>query len=485
MKKGVSSPMPLFSFKSIKTVLDFTGYSFRLCRIIHKGGAINILDSKEEEIESPLEKSSFLKIFHKLGIKKNEPFILSFSGTAIHTFSFDLPGVKEEELGSLIKWEIEKKLPLPEKDVYYAYKKMQGILDQKQSFWNITVMIVKRDELDHICEWLKNENFLVERIFLSPFHCLEVLAKQKLPYLTGFIISSRRTLEIYLLSSGRVFQALLYSLDIKSINSLTIKNIVDFFIQFSQKNKKNLETIYILNREGYFPENLKKAIQNATELPIESAEKITNPSILPYMPRCLAYYDLIGLLTNPLMELEITPPGAKKSLFKRKIFKGIKITLLLLDLIAIAMLPILSNRITKYNKIQQARRENNPKSEEIHKLSSMLTKLDELILLKKKQKELIEKIKVLENTGVPSSRVRFILFDLSRLMPENTRIKRLLITPGKVELEGEAKNSEGVDTFLKNLSLSKKVKNVNIKRVDLNQSGEGNLSFILEFGVNQ
>ncbi len=467
----------------VKTLLDYSGVSFRLYQVFILGSFVRSLRFEEIKIENSRGKDAFIDLFRQMGLKANQSLLLSFSGASIHAISFDLPGVREKELNTAIQWELKKKLPLPDKDVYYSHKKMADPFARKQKRWNITALVVKKEELDNILESLRSAGILAEKVFLMPFHSLRILSIPPDSGNLGLFILSDHTLEIYLLHSGKVFDSLFYSFDIQHVSPMTVKNIIDFIIQFEKKSGEKLNGLYLLNKEKMFPDNLKQAVEKAAGVSLSPAEKIL-PSFGSIKGKeRIHYLDSLGLLLRPDPELEITPAPVKKEFLKNSIIKGLAAALVLLNLVSLAILPTLIGWMQEYQRIQDARSGSSSMDSETQNLAKLLTQEDELIQMKQKQVELTEKIQALENTGIPSSKIRYVLYDLARLMLPDTRILRLRLMPPRAELDGEAPNSEEMEDLIKNLSLSKKISNIILKRADLNQEKGKSILFTLQFEV--
>ncbi len=421
-----------------------------------------------------------------LSASLNGSIQITLSTASVNTFFLIYPGITSDRLKSLIVMDLEKRLPVPLERVYYNFKVVPFSSVNNGNSWNVITIAAKKEEIDQYTALFKRLNLRVESVYYLPVNIIKTFCKIK-QNLKGYIVISESLIEIYILKDIVLINYLGLSGRYSENNRPAQKNIMEFF---SSMIKQNIipDEIVIVNKTDIDAGSLSKYLSGALNIKIINAGGENFQNFINRTRTGINYYDMLGFVFKRDHSTEIAPMNMRVNRIIQSVIKYAVISLILLDIAALLIFSAILPAEKEYDLIRKAR---NPSAltsqdDKIRNLALKIKNIDDLHRYQLKIAELQKKIKIIKSTGMESSRIKIVLAEIARLIPDSVWLVNLNIINQKGDMEGYSIASEGLEEFVSSLTGSKIFDNVVLKKAELAKGqSEVAVKFEISFGARK
>ncbi|MFQ5901323.1 MAG: PilN domain-containing protein [Thermodesulfobacteriota bacterium] len=380
-----------------------------------KIGNYRLLDGSEEDIVTGLK-----GYIHKAGLEE-KPLTIGLPRGSIIARSLKIPVRKIEDLRGIMAFEIERHLPFSIDDAYYDFK----ALNKDGNFWNVIMAAAKKELIDRYMECLKDIPLELTCIDARPFSTFNALSywnnlsKNKRIAIISFSTDGIEldTFEGHMLIGSRTIPM---SEDKWPEWINIIEREIKVYIEEMQPSSdhKGLDQILIVADSRISKDSL-NMLEKDTGVPvkIEFPEGHNLPAGLPMSAFGLALRGVgkgdleLNLLPTATFEQEVTSPVPTIVLAIIVILMGIAIGF---------SASIRDRRIL--SKLDVA-------------IEGIVPKTDEVKILKKKLKNMQEKLLILEKIKIVPPPLE-LLKELTEIMPEHTWLTDMDYSGGELSIIG-------------------------------------------------
>lgn len=479
----------LLEYLGILTVtIDIGNEEIRIIETIKFFFSFKVISIKSEKLYDNTSFSFVLERFlQKNTTHKIRRINLTLSSTSIIPLFLNFPGIPRDKINSAVLWEIERNIPLSIDEAYYTYKIVSKVFRDGKDIWNVLAVIAKKEEIDKYVSTFRNLNIIVEDISYLPINILSAIDMGISDNSVGYVYISEHSIELYILLKNKILSFAHYIGDFKNINTVTIKNIVDYFAAFIKQRVAFLERIIVIAKKST------KAESAIVETLMDSLNILTMPAskddFLPVLRKDrieMGVYDLMGFVYRSFINLRIAPKTVQQVHLRDAISRTVMVILLVVNIITLAFYPFILSENYRYSIIKEAKSTpiKDISSEKILAMAKTIQKVDKAEALRAKQKKLIHNIQEIESSGVESSLLKVMLSEITRLIPSEVWLKKIEVNNKLGEIEGYSLSTDGLEKFVVYLVNSRVINKVELQKADyVKTSGSTRIRFSIKFGV--
>lgn len=413
---------------------------------------------------------------------------LALSSTSIIPLFMSFPGLPREKIQSAILWEIERSIPLPLEEAYFSYKILSRTNEKGTQIWNVMAVVAKRDEVDRYLEAFRHMNILVEEISYLPVNILSALKISDSENATGYISISHHGLELYIMLNKEIINFGHYIGDFRNINSVTIRNIVDYFADFIKKRIAFLEKIIVIGNYDGDVNGIVDSIMDSLNIFTMPAGNDEYKGTIRKSRMESRNFDILGFTYDSFINLHIEPKKIHSLHIKDVLVRAAIIIFLLLDILSFSFIPRIISSHQDYSVIKKAQNLGDEISMDsaVSNMAVTLEQIETLEELKEEHAELMRKIQEIESLGIKASNLKVILAEISRLIPDDVILTSLNIDESDGIMLGTAGSSDGLENFIVYLVNSRVMEDVVLSRADLVADGDNTeIEFKITFEVDR
>jgi hypothetical protein len=475
----------------LKVIIDIGNEEIHILEILHFTLMFKVISIKSEKIYDNTNFSFILERFlEKNTTHKVKRINLTLSSTSIIPLFLSFPDIPREKIESAILWEIERNIPLPIDEAYFSYKIVSRVMEDGKFIWNVLAVLAKKEEIDKYLNTFNKLNIIVEDISYLPINILSALNIENSENGIGYVNISEHSIELYIMQKKKIISFAHYIGDFKKINSVTIRNIMEYFADFIKRRIAFLERIIVITKP-----QCDAVKEDVIETLMDSLNILTMPvSDSDFLSVTIKnkgkdeIYDLLGFANKSFINLQIAPQLIKNIHTRDVISRVALVLVLFLNIISLSYYPAIIRGFNRHSVILKAR--NTPleqiTDQQVLEMAQTIRQIEELDSLQQKQHDLVRKIQEIEMSGIESSNLKIILSEISRLIPSEVWLRKVTINRRTGEIEGFSLTTDGLENFVIHLVNSKVVNNVVLNEAELVKSGRSTrIKFSISFGVSQ
>ncbi len=491
MNKGKTSLQQLFyqslEFLGIlKVILDVGNEQLRLLEVIDLPWFKKVLRQESEQLLDTSRVGFMIERFlEKYTSHRVRRLHLGLSSVSVIPMFFSLPGIPKDKISSVIKWQVDKLVPLQPNEVYTGFRTLSKIedLDLDTKGWNVMTITARKSEVDPMLETLHELGIIVQSIQYTPIQLIKLFQTTPQPTAEGMILSTTNATFLIIIHSGHIVHFSQIMDPIIPITDIKLKNTVKFFTEFIRRGGSFLSKISVMGDIPQEPQmELVQVLMESLNIMVMPVTRAELKSVAQQFPLPFKTMDLVALLDKEIVLPEIILPIKQKERNRDFIFRGAVLFFIVFNLLSVLTLPLIFKTFRQYRvfHIAKTKKISEMKSQKTIEMAEQIQKIAEIHSYEKKQKVLLEKIDELKKQGITSSNIKMILGEISKLIPDSVWLTDLSIQKGVGILKGKSSSSIGLENFVVKLVNSLFLTKVVLKKATLKR---GSTSRLLEFTI--
>jgi Tfp pilus assembly protein PilN len=475
---------PMLCYLSIgKVIVDISQDEVSVLETIRFFNLFQVLSLRSEKFADTEKLPSVIQKLLKGNPKR---VFLTLSSSSISPLFLSFPGIQKEKLKQIALWDIEKNIPLPIKDVYYATKIVSTTVADGKNTWNVFALVAKKEDINQTIALFENMGIQIMQISFLPFHITSALHFGLNQNAAGVICFAQNSIDLYVIWENQVIQFAHHKGDFKNPDKVAIKNIAEYFSSFVKKRIVPLERIVVIDKSM---DKIKEALSSILNIPVSFPQKEDfQPSLQKALDGHGERSDLLGFAWKADPKIEISPAKIKSARLKWAVWRNTVAAFLLLNILSFVLQPQIMITEREYAVIQNAKAmtPSEVQDEKARTLARKLQEAEELRSYESRYKELLRKMKETKSSGIESSNLKMVLAEIARFIPEEVELKSLSIQGIKGEMLGLSASSDGLEKFVVSLANSKILNNVVLQKADLIKDKDTTVvDFSIFFGVSK
>lgn len=496
MKKGKTSLQQFFyqilEFLGIlKVVLDIGNEKLRLLEVIRFLWFKQVLLIESEQLLDTSRIGFMIERFlEKYASHQVRRIYLTLSSVSVIPMFLPLPGIPKDKISSVIKWQVDKLVPLTPTEVYTGFQVLSKIedLEIETAGWNVMAISARKSEINPILETLANLGIIVQSIQYAPFQFLKLFLTTPQPTAEGLILSTTNTTFLMIIHLGHIVHFSQVMDPIEPPTEIKLKNIVKFFTEFIRRGGSFLSKISLMGEiDTESQMELVQILMESLNIIVVPVTRKDLDPVVSFSSLSFQDLDLSAIFVKKKILPTILLPVNQKERIRDLFFRTTILLLIFFNLISILILPMVfqSFRNHKVYHLAKIKKITELKSTKSIQIAETLQKIQKLHEYEEQQQSLIEKIEKLKKQGITSSNIKMILAEISKLIPDTVWLTDLSIQKNNGILKGKSSSTSGLEDFIVKLVNSPFLNNVVLKKADMKKiSGTKMIHFTILFEVN-